>query len=102
MNGSTVSLTTGVNRIARLNADGTLDTSFNSSGGVGLGGTNNVVYSIALQEDGKLVIGGAFTRVNGSVVSTTTGVNRIARLNADGTLDTAFNRSGGIGLGGGE
>jgi uncharacterized delta-60 repeat protein len=92
--------TTGVNRIARLNADGTRDTTFNSSGGIGLGGANGTVWSLALQTDGKLVLGGDFTSVNGSTVSTGDGINRIARLNADGTLDTTFNRSGGTGLGG--
>jgi uncharacterized delta-60 repeat protein len=92
VNGSAVSTTTGVNRIARLNANGTLDTTFNS----GLGGANQVVYSIAVQPDGKILIGGGFTSVNGSTVNTTTGVNYIARLNEDGTLDTTFNS----GLGG--
>ena len=100
MNGSAESTTTGVNRIARLNADGTLDASFNAIGGTGLGGANNIVNSVAVQADGRLVLGGAFTSVNGSALSTTTGVNRIARLNMDGTLDTSFNAIGGTGLGG--
>jgi uncharacterized delta-60 repeat protein len=73
---------TGRNRVARLNADGTLDTSFN------LGtGANNPVNAIALQPDGKIVIGGAFISYNG--VSQV----RIARLNADGSPDTGFNPS---------
>ena len=75
--------------IARLNADGSVDNTFTAS-------ANNFVYSVVVQADGKLVLGGNFTSVNGSAVSTTTGVNRIARLNADGTRDTAFNS----GLGG--
>ena len=66
--------------IARLNSDGSLDASFN------LGtGPNNSVFSIALQADGKILIGGAFTSYNG------TSINRIARLNSDGSLDSAFN-----------
>jgi uncharacterized delta-60 repeat protein len=69
-----------VNRIARLNADGSLDTGF----GNGLAGANNPVSAIALQSDGKIVIGGTFTSVNG------TAVTRLARLNADGTLDGTF------------
>ena len=68
-----------VNHIARLNADGTLDATFLSGTGV-----NGVVNSIYLQPDGKILIGGDFTTVNG------TAVNRIARLNADGTLDATF------------
>ena len=71
------------NRIARLNPDGTLDTSFNPN-------ANNGVRSIALQDDGKIVIAGHFSTLspNGGPAVTR---NRIARLNPDGTLDTSFN-----------
>lgn len=68
------------NNIARLNADGTLDTSF----GAGQSGANLSVFAVAVQPDGRIVIGGAFTQVNGVAR------NRIARLNADGSLDTSF------------
>ncbi|MBX2927528.1 MAG: T9SS type A sorting domain-containing protein [Saprospiraceae bacterium] len=71
---------TGRNRIARLNADGSLDTGFNPGTGA-----NDWVQSLALQPDGKILIGGGFTSYNG------TGRNRVARLNADGSLDTGFN-----------
>ncbi len=71
---------TARNNIARLNADGSLDTTFN----VGTG-ANNTLHAIALQSDGGIVIGGAFTNYNG------TARNRIARLNSDGSLDTIFN-----------
>jgi uncharacterized delta-60 repeat protein len=75
---------TARNRIARLNADGTLDASFNP----GLG-ANNTIYAIAIQSDGKILIGGDFTTYNG-IQS-----NRIARLNIDGTLDISFNSASG-------
>ena len=70
------------NRIARLNADGTLDASFDPN-------ANSDVLSIAVQADGKILIGGGFTTLspNGGAAVTR---NRIARLNTDGTLDTAF------------
>lgn len=68
------------NHIARLNADGSVDNSFQSQTGA-----NRIIYSMALQPDGKILIGGAFTSYNGQVV------NRFARLNADGTLDASFN-----------
>ena len=68
------------NSIARLNTDGTLDTGFLN----GLSGANGAVYSAALQSDGKIVLGGNFTSVNGVAR------NYVARLNADGTLDTGF------------
>ncbi len=73
------------NNIARLNADGTLDMGFhpNSSG---------IVQSVALQADGKVLIGGQFNLISpASTFSRGTPRNRIARLNADGTLDTGFN-----------
>jgi uncharacterized delta-60 repeat protein len=66
------------NRIARLNANGSLDTGFNPSAG-------GTVTSVAVQADGKVLIGGSFTTVGGVTR------NRIARLNADGSLDTIFN-----------
>jgi uncharacterized delta-60 repeat protein len=64
--------------IGRLNADGTLDASFNP-------GANLFVYSLALQADGKILVGGEFTILGGQ------SRNYIGRLNADGTLDTGFN-----------
>jgi uncharacterized delta-60 repeat protein len=71
---------TPIDRIARLNADGSLDTSFNPGTGA-----NSFVFTSALQNDGKIIIGGNFTSYNG------TSINRIARLNTDGSLDTSFN-----------
>ena len=76
---------TPINSIARLNSDGTLDTAFNP----GLG-ANAAVYAIAVQPDGKVVIGGDFTAVNGN-----TNMNHIARLNTDGSVDATFNPGAG-------
>jgi uncharacterized delta-60 repeat protein len=64
--------------MGRLNADGSLDTSFNP-------GANNGVYSLALQADGKILVGGNFGMLAGQ------GRRNIGRLNADGTLDPSFN-----------
>ena len=72
------------NSIARLNADGSLDASFNPGTGVG-GGTFPRVNSLALQPDGKVLIGGGFSAYNG------TPRRYVARLNADGSLDASFN-----------
>lgn len=66
--------------IARLNTNGLLDTSFLN----GLPGANNYVWAVALQTDGKPLIGGFFTTVNG------TARNCVARLNSDGSLDNSF------------
>ena len=72
------------NNLARLNADGTLDGSFQADGT----GADGEVHAIVLQPDGKILIGGAFRNV--------AGVTRpgIARLNGDGTLDRAFGSAG--------
>ena len=67
-------------RIARLNYDGSLDTSFNP----GLG-ANGTVWSITLNANDQVVMGGQFTAYNG------TNINEVARLNQDGSLDTTFN-----------
>jgi uncharacterized delta-60 repeat protein len=75
---------TSRSRIARLRADGLLDTAFNPGTGA-----NGTVYAIALQPDGKIVIGGAFTTVQGVARA------GVARLEADGTLDTGFDPGGG-------
>jgi len=76
---------TGANYIARLNADGSLDMGFNSGGT----GFNNTVSALTVQSDGKIIIGGSFTAYNGTTM------NQIARLNADGSLDTSFNLGSG-------
>jgi uncharacterized delta-60 repeat protein len=67
------------NRIARLNPNGTLDTSFNTGAGA-----SYIVNAIAVQPDGKILIGGEFDTFNG------TQSRMIARLNADGSLDQTF------------
>ncbi len=66
--------------IVKLNSDGTLDTSFNP----GTGAASAIVICSAIQNDGKIVIGGEFSTFNN------TARNRIARLNADGSLDLSF------------
>jgi uncharacterized delta-60 repeat protein len=71
---------TDINRIARLNPDGSLDTGFNPGTG-----PDSVVTSCSVQPDGKLIICGEFLSYNGM------NRNRIVRLNADGSLDNGFN-----------
>jgi uncharacterized delta-60 repeat protein len=77
---------TSRNRIARLNTDGSLDTTFNPGTGF-----NNNVQSISVQTDGKIIVGGDFFVFNG------TARFKIARLNADGSLDTTFDPGSGFG-----
>ena len=68
------------NCIARLNTDGSYDSTFNIGTGF-----DSAVQSVAIQQDGKIVVGGWFTTYQGTVR------NRIARLNADGSYDSTFN-----------
>lgn len=65
--------------VARLSADGSIDASFNPGTG-----PDGLVQSIAVQQDGKIIIGGGFNSVCGKPR------HGVARLNADGTLDESF------------
>jgi len=67
-------------RVARLNPNGTLDTSFQDTA---IGAGSNV-GAISVLPDGKILIGGDFSAVSGQPR------NSIARLNADGSLDTTY------------
>ena len=73
--------------IARLNADGTPDTSFNGTGKqtVNFGGTDSAL-AVAITPDGKIVVAGSGGSVNDMVVT---------RLNANGSVDTSFKPPGG-------
>ena len=76
--------------IARLNTDGTVDSSFSTNTGSGF--DFDVRMRWPSSPTGKMVVGGAFNAVNG-----TTSI-RIARLNSNGTVDTAFSANTGGGL----
>ena len=86
----------GVSRncIARLNADGTLDASFDPGTGTNIGpggGGGSGIQSVAIQHDGKLLVGGTFDIYNGTTR------NGVARVNGDGSLDTSFDPGAGPG-----
>jgi uncharacterized delta-60 repeat protein len=70
---------TSANRIIRLNSDGSVDTSFIYGNGF-----NNFVQTIAIQTDGKIVVGGNFGNYDAVAAA------RIIRLNADGSVDSSF------------
>lgn len=67
-------------RLARLFADGSLDPTFFNTGS----GVSSTIYCLAVQTDGRIVIGGDFFSING------TSRTRVARLNANGTVDGSF------------
>lgn len=52
------------------------------------GNQNGLIYSICLQSDGKILVGGNFNSVNGVFK------NIIVRLNQNGTIDNSFNLGG--------
>jgi uncharacterized delta-60 repeat protein len=106
---------TNINRtlrrgLARLHAGGSLDTTFDTGSGIsplsfgsgrspaswcGSGvnpySSDSDVLTIALQADGKILIGGGFTKVGGFAR------NGVARLNPDGSVDASFDAAlGGI------
>lgn len=71
------------NRIARLNANGTVDSEFDPN-------ANNAVAALAVQRDGKIILGGSFSTLQPPGNENSATRNRLARLNADGTLDSEF------------
>ena len=72
----------------RLMQNGSIDATFNSGTGF-----NNKVKTIAIQQDGKILVGGDFSSYNG--ISS----NKIIRLNYDGTVDYSFNIGTGVNIG---
>lgn len=72
-----------VGGIVRLLADGTLDPTFQTGAGFGMN-DGNMVFDIAFDASGRILVGGEFTSYNG------TAVTRIARLLPNGQLDPAF------------
>jgi len=69
-----------IGKLIRILPDGSIDPSFDSSPGA-----SGNIRSVDLQPDGKILIAGEFTSYNG------TAINRLARLNSDGTIDATFN-----------
>jgi len=75
---------TSAGGIARVNTDGTLDNTF----AIG-NGADGEIQSVAIQSDGKVIIGGNFKNFNGIAAPF------LARLNADGSLDNTFDTGTG-------
>jgi len=72
------------NRICRLNANGSVDQTF------GLGsGINNAALALALQSDGRIIVGGQFSQID------LTQRFNLARLNNDGSVDFSFDPGNG-------
>lgn len=79
--------------IARVNSDGSFDTSFDGDGKVTTDFSDNKLnyaFSVKVQTDGKIIAGGYTRDVNDSNLSSFS----IARYNSDGSLDTSFDGDG--------
>jgi len=77
----------GNRHIARLTADGALDPSFGVDGIVEVPatGSGDALYSLAVDDDGKILVGGSFAPPEGG-----NSLMWIGRYLADGTPDTTF------------
>ncbi len=73
--------------VARLNSDGTLDSGFNPNPS---GDRTVKVFSIVVQDDGKVVFGGLFDGVQPGATGTVAVRNYLARVNSNGNLDAGF------------
>lgn len=75
------------NGLVRLNNDGSLDTTFNiGSGFENSSGATFKIKTLALQNDGKILVGGSFDIFDGD-----NSKQKIVRLNQDGSIDNSFN-----------
>ena len=77
--------------VARFNADGTLDMSFDADGKVqtDFNGSLDIAYAVAIQLDGKILVAGG-TRVNDRDDFA------LVRYNTNGSLDTSFGTGGKV------
>jgi uncharacterized delta-60 repeat protein len=71
--------------IIRLNADGSIDGGFVIGGGL-----SGPTYTIDIQTDGKIIVGGDFNQYDGIPA------NRIVRINTDGSIDNTFVNGNGF------
>jgi uncharacterized delta-60 repeat protein len=78
-------------RLVRLNPEGTEDTDFYGNLGTSFF-VKSAVFSIAIQPDGKILVGGAFDEFDGNTR------NYLIRLHPDGTEDTNFYTNLGTGF----
>ncbi|MGY3091033.1 putative delta-60 repeat protein [Hymenobacter sp. UYAg731] len=78
--GSFTSFSGQTGGLVRLNANGSLDTTF----GLGTAGVTGTVNVVVQQPDGKLLVGGSFTQLNGQPSPS------LVRLLPTGTLDASF------------
>jgi uncharacterized delta-60 repeat protein len=74
-------------RLVRLMPGGAVDPAFTPVQGEGVSSSMPTINAVLLQPDGKLVLAGAFSEINGVARS------NLARINPDGSLDATWNPS---------
>ncbi len=80
--------------VARLNADGSLDTSFDPGTGVTASAAPaHGVYDVVVQPDGRMLLAGFFNAYDGTLQP------GLVRVNTDGSLDTSFVTGNGVARG---
>jgi uncharacterized delta-60 repeat protein len=85
---TTYNTTNSCSKIARLNSNGSFDTTFNI--GIGFATAIQQTNYLAIQSDDKIIVSGTFTGYQ------STPANRIIRLNSDGTIDTTWDYGSGF------
>jgi uncharacterized delta-60 repeat protein len=77
-------------RIAKISTAGLIDTTFSPQ--IGSNGANNIVRALWVDASDNIYLGGDFTTYRGTTV------NRIAKINSSGVLDTTFTGTGTVGV----
>jgi uncharacterized delta-60 repeat protein len=80
---------TSINDIVRLNANGSIDGTFNTGTGF-TGSISPYISAITVQPDDLILVGGNFDTYNG------VNANNIVRLNSDGSTNNTFNTGTGF------
>jgi uncharacterized delta-60 repeat protein/uncharacterized repeat protein (TIGR01451 family) len=77
--------------VVRYRTDGSLDPTFDGDGKLttDFSGSPNAANAVAVQADGKIVVGGGISQFVGSDFT-------LARYNPDGSLDTSFDEDGRV------
>jgi len=90
--GSTTSATTTDFAVARLNTDGSLDTTFNGTGKVttSMSTSTDTAYAVAVQTDGKIIAAGSAKTGGGTTDAA------LVRYNENGSLDETFGTGGKV------
>ena len=91
-NASTTGTAVSISNLARLNTDGSVDTTFNPN-------PNSPVAKVVVQPNGQIIAGGSFFEFAPN--DSTQPITRfnVARLNSNGTVDTSFDPDLNAGVG---